>query len=72
MADIFEFNPNGEKCPICNTAKMKDSCLIPIVDGKEKIHTVQAIQVHVECLITKSEYLKNVDLIITPGFNYKP
>lgn len=73
MANIFEFNVNGEKCPICNTAKMKDACLVPILgDIPPKSKTVQAIQVHIDCLIEKSEYHKNVDLVITPCFDYSP
>jgi hypothetical protein len=72
MAKIFEFNAiaNGDKCPICNTKAMKDACLVPIA-GTQNGPNITAIQVHIDCLIDKSSYLSNVDLIMTPCFDYK-
>ena len=70
MAKVFEFNPNGAKCPVCNTKAMKDAGLV-MIHGTKEGPNVQAIQVHIDCLIDKSTYLPNIDVIMTPCFGYK-
>lgn len=46
----FNFNSSdGEKCPLCNSAEVKEATLVPNAGTKEG-YNAQAIQVHVQCL----------------------
>lgn len=73
MPQIFEFNAKGNPCPICNYGTMKDACLLPVIgsgalpEGQQ----TETIQVHIECLIAKSEYFENSSLILTPCHGYE-
>jgi len=49
MKIFKQFNKNGKPCPICGTKKSGQVTLIPI-DGTEKDHISEAMQVHVDCI----------------------
>lgn len=74
MPKIFEFNAKAKPCPICNTGAMKDACLLPVIGSGiiAEIEETNAVQVHIDCLISKSEYFVNSNLILTPCHGYEP
>jgi hypothetical protein len=54
----FIFNPSsGAHCPICGKATESEATLIPIWSDKDH-STVEAIQVHIDCLAKELQYVK--------------
>lgn len=50
MRIFEEFNEHGKPCPICKTRDNKKSVLIGVM-GTQEGHNIQAIQVHLDCLL---------------------
>lgn len=64
MRVFKEMNTTGnDVCPICGTADKKEVVLVG-VDGTEKDGTIQARQVHLECLDLRMTTIENDGFVV--------
>jgi len=63
--------PHGDNCPICNTNRDEECCLVPIV-GTSKGNCAQAIPVHVDCIINNAMYSREANIIFIGGLEDEP
>lgn len=58
----FKQFPAGTSCKICQSSKEGDIVLIPIT-GTQDGHNAQAEQFHLECIIDKLCYDRDIDIL---------
>jgi len=60
MRAQFNFNSRGDTvCPICGKGTPEPAILVPInTEGATPSSTVEAVQIHVECILHSIEYLR--------------
>jgi hypothetical protein len=67
--NTFPFNPKKDPCPICGKHSLKEAMLVPIA-GTRVGNNMNALQVHIDCLLNDPVYYPNAGLVMITCHDY--